>query len=60
MQDVVQHYHHDEDCVEVRITRGMKDKYSWEIRVKGKTKAEVLEKVKDIDQTLRVGYGEGD
>jgi len=56
----VLHLHHNfkpEPELSVKVTRGQKGAYGWEISYSGKNTDEVIERIKEVDEKLREFLG---
>ena len=49
--------HRNADPIKVKLVKGQKDTYGWEISVQGKDRATIIYEVEDIDGMLRNIYG---
>jgi len=52
--------HRTADPIKVKLIKGQKESYGWEISIQGNSDSGILAQVKSIDQKLRVDFIKGD
>ena len=55
-EGVVDHRHYNDQPYKIKLTRGMKGDYGWEISVSGSDPQIVKDRIIQIDNILRLAY----
>lgn len=53
----VEHIHRNAETLKVKLVKGQKDSYGWEISCAGPTLADILTQVRAADMALRSEWG---
>jgi hypothetical protein len=53
----VEHVHHNAETLKIKLVKGQKDSYGWEISCAGATLPEILLQVRAADAALKAEWG---